>query len=104
MQSVTSNAVAVVLAKRHYYHTTFSGEYTDGWHTKTINFDKVFKYPPLVSVTVNVNNIGDQYPLYWQETDTPFFIVTTEYVKIAYFVRDSAQYTYDVNVIGELPD
>ena len=92
----------VVDDKRHYYHTTFQGSTTNGWNYTDIAFDKTFKYPPLVSITIaSVGYIGSAIT-YWQDTLSPFYAVEVDKMRIAYFVKDNTQITYDVNVIGEL--
>ena len=103
MHSVTSNAVAVAFAKRHYYHTSFNGSNINGWHTIDIQFDKTFKYPPIVSVCVSeLGYIAPSTETYWRESLTPFYTVTTTTLRIAYYVRDSHSTLYTVNVIGEI--
>lgn len=104
MQSVTSNAVARAIGKTHYYHTTFTGTNENGWQTITIAFDVLYKYPPLVSVTTPAQAILHPYEYYWRETVSPFYVVTEGGITIAYYVRDSTSYTYDINVFGVLPD
>ena len=103
MHSVTSNAVAEALSKQHYYHTSFNGSNINGWHTIDIQFDKTFKYPPIVSVCVSdLGYIAPSTETYWRESLTPFYTVTTTTLRIAYYVRDSHSTPYTVNVIGEI--
>ena len=104
MHSVTSNAVYKAIAKTHYYHTTFTGVSNNGWSAIEINFDKEYKYPPIISVTLKDIVISQQSIQYWQDCLNPFYNVTTKKAIIAYYVKDSHQFTYDVNVIGELAD